>query len=94
MEKELQGLEGGPEVMINLELLGETLKKVPNGKIPGHYNIYRFWFKKFTSLHDRLVLELNRCLEETNIPEWMTKRETTLNKKTPQKESSSVTIDR
>ena len=31
-------------------------------------------FKKFTPIHDRLAIEMNRCLEETDIPEWMTKR--------------------
>ena len=37
--------------------------------------------KKYTSIQDRLVLQLNRCLEEVIIPEWMTKRKTTLMKK-------------
>ena len=31
--------------------------------------------KKFTSIHGRLALEMNRCLQ---VPEWMTKGKTTL----------------
>ena len=36
-------------------------------------------FKKITSITDRQAVEMNRCLEETKIPEWIAKR----NKKTP-----------
>ena len=28
-------------------------------KTSGYNGIHRFWFKKFTSIHDRLVLEIN-----------------------------------
>ena len=34
-------------------------------------------FIKFTYNHDRLALEINRCFEERDIPEWMTKEKTT-----------------
>ena len=37
-------------------------KKISNWKMPGHDGIHGFWFKKFTSIHDRLALEMNRCL--------------------------------
>ena len=33
----------------------------------------RFWFKKSTYIHDSLANEMNWCLQETYIPEWMTK---------------------
>ena len=42
-----------------------------------------FWFKKFTSIHDRLALEMNRRLQGTYVSEWMTKGKTTLNQKDP-----------
>ena len=51
--------------------------KVSNWKTPGHDGIYGFWFKKFTSIHDRLTLEMNKCLQTAHIPEWMTKGRTT-----------------
>ena len=42
------------------------------------------------SIHDRLPLELNECLEKINIPEWMIQEKTTLIQKKP----FSATIDR
>ena len=44
-----------------------------------------FWFKKFTSIHDTLALEMNRCLQGAQVPEWMTKGKTTLIQKDPRK---------
>ena len=34
--------------------------------------------KKFTSIHDRLALEMNKCLQTAHVPEWMTNGKTTL----------------
>ena len=60
MTRELEGLVEGPKAEIHIELLKTTLKRIPNWKTPGHHG---FWFKKFTSVHDRLGLEMNRCLQ-------------------------------
>ena len=38
--------------------------------MPGHDGIHGFWLKKFTSIHDRLALEMNRCLQDAQVPEW------------------------
>ena len=51
----------------------------------GHDGTHGFCFKKFTSIHDRLALERNRCLQGAHVPEWMTKRKTTLIQKDPSK---------
>ena len=32
---------------------------------------------KFPSIHDRLAIEMNRFLQEKDIPQWMTKGKTT-----------------
>ena len=69
MGKELQELKEGLEADIHLGSLRASLKKVPNRKTPGHDGIRGFWFKKFMSIHNRLVFQLSRCFEETNIPE-------------------------
>ena len=45
--------------------------------MPSYDGIHDFWFKKFTFIHDRLELEMNRCLQGAQIPEWMTKGKTT-----------------
>ena len=47
-------------------------------KSPGLDGIHGFLFKKFTFSHDRQAIKRNRCLQKTNIHEWMTKGKTTL----------------
>ena len=60
-------------------------KKISNWKTSGHDGIHGFWFKKFTSIHDRLALEMNKYLQTANVLEWMTKGRTTLIQKDPSK---------
>ena len=45
----------------------ENNTKKSNWKTPGHDGI-----------NDRLALKMNRCLQEADVPEWMTKGKTTL----------------
>ena len=83
MGKEL-GIEG-PKVKLHIYSLRKTFK---NTKLQNawHDGIHGLSFKKFTSNHDRLALEINRCLQEGDIPEWMTKWKTkkSLSKEQPQ----------
>ena len=83
--RELEGLEEGPEMEIHVDLLKTTLKRISNWKAPGHDGMHGFCFKKFTSIHGRLALEMNRCLQDAYVPEWMTKGKTTLIQKDPSK---------
>ena len=46
-----------------------------------------FGFKNFTSIHDRLATEVNKRIQKTEIPEWLTKGKTTLIQKVPLKET-------
>ena len=78
MAKELEGLEGGPTAVIHIDLQRMTLKKISNWKTPGYDGIHEFWFKKFTTILDRLALEINRCLQEAHVPVWMTKGRITM----------------
>ena len=89
MTREIEGLGEGPKAEINIELLKNTLKKISNWKTPGHDGIHEFWFKKFTSVHDRLALEMNRCLQDAQVPDWMTKGKTTLIQKDSSKGNAS-----
>ena len=68
MTRELEGLDEDPKAEMNIELVNKTLKKISNWKTPGQDGIHGFWFKKFTSVHDRLVLEMNRCLQDVQVP--------------------------
>ena len=83
--RELEKLEESPKAEIHTDLLKTTLRKVSNWKTPGHDGIHGFWFKKFTSTHDRLALDMNKCLHTAHVPEWMTKGWTTLIQKDPNK---------
>ena len=85
MTRELEGLEEGHKAEIHVKLLKKTLKNISNWKTPGHEGIHAFWFKKFTSIHDRLALEMNRYLQDAQVPDWMTKGKTTLILKDPSK---------
>ena len=80
MTRELRLEEG-----LKGEIHKKTLKKISNWKTPGHDEIHGFWFKKFTSIHDRRALEMNRCLQDAQVPDWMTKGKTTLIQKDPNK---------
>ena len=85
MIRELKGLEESPKAEILIDLIKTTLKKISNWKTPGHDGIHGFWFKKFTSIHDRLALAMNKCLQRAPVPEWMTKERTIMSQKDPNK---------
>ena len=78
---------------IPLYLLKATLKMYRIGKRQAMMAYMESGFKKFTSIHSRLALEMDRHLEETNIPEWMNIRKITLIQKDPLKETPPITID-
>ena len=70
--RELEELEECPKAEIHTDLLKMALKKVSNWKTQGHDGIHGFWFKKFTSIHDRLAREINKCQQTAHVPECMT----------------------
>ena len=72
MKAELEGIEGDREVKIHIVSHRVIQKKIWMLKTPGHDSINEFWFKKITSIHERLTFEMNRCVQETDNPEWMT----------------------
>ena len=84
MTKELEVFEESPKTEIHTDLLKTTHKKI---KLEN--NGHGFWVKKFTSIHDWLALEMNRCLRGAYIPEWMTQGKTTLIQKKPNKGTTS-----
>ena len=48
------------------ELEGFEEGKKSNRKTPGHDEVHGIWFKKFIPIHDRLAIEMNRCLRSTS----------------------------
>ena len=85
--RELKGFEG-PKAEILVNLLKTALKRIPTWKKPGHGVIHGFRIKKFTSIHDRLALEMNRFLQGAQVPDWITKGKTTLIQKDSSKGTS------
>ena len=83
METELQMLEECPQVNIHPDGLKATFKKIANWKTPVLDSIHGFWFKKFTSIHDRLVTKMNKHIQKTEIPECMIKVKTPLIQNSP-----------
>ena len=59
----------GPKAKIHLDSLRAQLKDESNSKTPGHDGKHGYWLKKITFPHDKLAMEINRCLEKTNIHE-------------------------
>ena len=86
--RELVELEEGSKTEIYFDLLKITLKRISNWKAPGHEGIHSFWFRKITSIHGRLALEMNRCLQGAQVPECVTKGKTTLIQKDPRKRTA------
>ena len=74
MPKELDRLESQNKHQFSRR----NIKTISNCKIPDHDGIHGFWFKKFISVHERLALEMNRCLQVAHLaerkdhidPEW------------------------
>ena len=44
----------------------------------GSHQIQGFWLKNFNSLHERVRLTLEECLESGFVPSWLTKERTSL----------------
>ena len=88
-EKKIRRTRRRPESGNTERFTQNYIKKISNWKTSGHDGKYGFWFKKFTSIHDRLTLEMSRCLQGRHVPEWTIKGYTTLIQKDPSKESVS-----
>ena len=66
METELRMFEA-PQVNIHPDGFKATPKGIPIWKTLGFDGIHRFWFKKFTFIHDRFAAEMNECIQKTEI---------------------------
>ena len=51
---------------------------MPNWKSPGPDLVQGFWLRNFSSLHETVRLELNKCLESGFLPSWLTRGRTSL----------------
>ena len=51
---------------------------MPNWKSPGPDLVQGFWLKSFSSLHERVRLQLKECLDKGFVPNWLTRERTSL----------------
>ena len=65
----------------------KVLGTMPNWKSPGPDLVQGFWLKNFTSLHERVRLQLNECLNSGFEPSWLTRGRTSLLQKDRSKDN-------
>ena len=53
--------------------LEKILGRMPNWKSPGPDLVQGFWLKDFSSLHERVRLQLKECLDSRFVPSWLTR---------------------
>ena len=65
-------------IRIDREKIKQATSKMANWKSPGPDLVQGFWLKNFISLHERLAEQLDQCLREGVVPDWLTKGRTVL----------------
>ena len=63
---------------ITTSKLKMQLRKMKNWKAPGPDGLQGFWIKSFTACHERMAVQLQRCLDTGEVPDWLTKGKTVL----------------
>ena len=58
--------------------LKKRIGRMPNWKSPGPDLVQGFWLKNFSSLHERVRLQLKECLDSGFVPSWLTRGRTSL----------------
>ena len=66
------------QIDITTGSLKKTIGRMPNWKSPCPDLHQRFWLKNFSSLHERVRLQLQECLDSGFVPTWLTKGRTSL----------------
>ena len=56
----------------------KKLGRMPNWKSPGPDLVQGFWLKSFSSLHERVRLQLKECLDKGFVPSCLTRGRTSL----------------
>ena len=76
---ELNGVEQQlSDIKVTVELMMKQLRKTSNWKSAGPDGLQGFWIKNFSALKDRIVRQLNWCLQDNSVPDWMTRGRTVL----------------
>ena len=78
LERDLNNVEKQDNVKVTAASVKKQVKKMASWKSPGPDGLHGYWLKNFTTVHARLVEQLNECLQHRRVPTWMTKGRTVL----------------
>ena len=76
VKEELTGLGVQYNIDIEETKLKKQVRKMPNWKSPGPNGVQGYWIKNLSNVHGNVALQLDRCLQENNVPSWMVTRKT------------------
>ena len=65
----------------------KMLGRMPNWKSPGPDLVQRFWFKNFSSLTERVMLQLKECFESGFVPSWLARERVSMLEKDKSKDN-------
>ena len=71
VENELGVLTVQDDIHIEIKKVRKQIRKMPNWKSPGPDGVQGYWIKNLSNLHNSIVVQLDRCLQENNMPKWM-----------------------
>ena len=54
--------------ILKFKKVRKQIRKMPNWKIPGPNGVQGYWIKNLCNLHNSNALQLDRCLQENNLP--------------------------
>ena len=75
VKKELERDEGQDKIDITKDKIMRVMR---NWKAPGPDSVQDYWLKNLTSLHDKLLVYLQDCLNCGVVPDWLPKGRTVL----------------
>ena len=85
IKNDLNNVQRQENITISKNDLTKQIARTASWKSPGPDGIHGFWYKNFSSLHGVICTQLNQCLQNRKIPEWMTIGRTVLLMKDPLK---------
>ena len=85
VDYELSNINRQEDINLELKKVRKQLRKMPNWKAPGLDGLLGYWLKNFVGCHERLVGQLQICLDSAQMPEWLTVGRTVLIQKDNEK---------
>ena len=78
VENELGELTVQDDMHIEIKKVRKQIRKMLDWKSPGPDGVHGYWIKNLSNLHNSIALQLDRCLQENNLPKWMVTGKTLL----------------